>query len=95
MKKPKFRGKERIAFWYHAFQKGLNITGQLKYFVAMIGFYDIVANQNIMLAVGLAAAYLVSCFVSGYLWIKHMLTAEIEVSNKFNKFVGEMRRKIR
>ena len=88
----KFRGKEKLAYWMICWNKGLNITNQLKYIIAALGFADIIVSQRWELAVGLFVIYFIATFILGVAWVQKMMTAEIEVSNKFNKFVHEMRR---
>jgi Tfp pilus assembly protein PilO len=90
-----FEGKEKLAYWMICWQKGLNLTSQLKYIIAALGFTDIIVSKRWEVAVGLFMIYFIATFILGMAWVQKMMTAEIEVGNKFNKFVHEMRRKIK
>ena len=91
----KWKTKYKIALWNMYFQKGLSFTSQLKYIIAGFGAVDILVNQRWWLMTSLFAAYIISCFIVGKIWIKHMLTAEIEVGNTYNKFVKYMKKRVK
>jgi len=93
--KLKFKGKEKFALWMCYWQKGLNLTSQAKYIIASIAGADILVTKDWKFAAGLFTAYFVMTFIVGAIWTHKMMTAEIEVGNKFNKFVNEMRKKIK
>ena len=72
------------------FEKGYSLTNYIKYMIALFGL----SYLNVKTTLIMAIIYGVSCFAIGYYWYKwDFITQEIEVSNKFNLFVKEMRSK--
>jgi len=70
------------------FDKGYSVTSYIKYLIAYYGLVN--RDSNLML---IAAIYGVACFFIGWLWYKYKIVdAEIEVGNRVNPFVKEMRR---
>jgi len=87
----KFKTKYKLCLWKSYFDKGLGLTNYVKYLIA---FFSL-ASRDIEAILFLGAIYGVFCFLLGWWWYSSdFIEAEIEVSNKFNKFVKEMRRKI-
>ena len=77
------------------FDIGYGISSWFKYIVVLVGF-DAVMKQVDMKWILLGGViYALACFLVGYLWIKlGILEAEQEVSNVYNLFVKQMRRKV-
>lgn len=72
------------------FDKGLGLTNYVK---LAIGYFGI-ASLNVKATLIIAAIYFVFCFGIGWFWYKlKFIEAEIEVGNRFNLFVKEMRKK--
>lgn len=70
------------------FDKGLGLTSYVKYFIALFG----IASQDVSKTLWITFFYAVFCFILGYAWYKYnFIEQEIEVGNKFNLFVKEMR----
>lgn len=73
------------------FDIGYGISNYVKYIIALFGL----STLNLKTTMILAAIYFVFCFVLGWFWVKSgMYTAEIEVANRNNLFVKEMRKKV-
>ena len=72
------------------FEKGYGLTHYIKYVIALFGL----ASQDLSTTMWMAFVYDISCFILGY-WAYHsgFVEAETEVSNRFNLFVIEMRKK--
>jgi hypothetical protein len=87
----KFKTKYKICLWKGYFDKGLSLTSYVKY---LIGFFAL-ASLNIKLTLIIGFIYAICCFFLGWIWFRSgFIKAEIEVSNNFNLFVKEMRKKI-
>ena len=70
------------------FDKGLGLTNYVKYLIAMFGLATQDLNQTLIIAF----IYFIFCFILGFIWFKFkFVEAEIEVGNRFNLFVKEMR----
>ena len=83
-----------FAFCEHKryFDTGLGLTNYFKYIILFYGATTS-ALENTMWMAGL---YAVACYFLGMWWLKSGLClAETEVSNKYNLFVHEMRKKIK
>ena len=87
-----FKTKYKIVLLKRYFDVGYAATSYMKYLIAFIGGAEIILNQSYTFALSIGFLYGIGCFIFGWLWIKQgWLTAEIEVSNQYNKFVHEMR----
>jgi len=85
----KFKTKYKLNLHKRYFDLGYGFTSYLKYFIAFIGL----ASRNVKWTMIIGVAYAISCYIFGWAWIKFgWYEAEIEVNNKFNKFVKEMRK---
>ena len=70
------------------FDKGLNLTNYVKYLIFFFGL----SSQDVSSTMILGTAYIIFCFFLGFFWYKtNMVEAEIEVNNRYNLFVKEMR----
>jgi hypothetical protein len=70
------------------FEKGYSLTNYVKYVIALFGL----TSLNLKLTMIFAGIYALSCFVIGWAWYHYgLIYAEMEVSNRFNLFVKEMR----
>jgi hypothetical protein len=71
------------------FDKGLDVTSYIKYIIAFFGL----ASQDLKTTMWIAGIYAVFCFFLGYAWYKfEIVNCELEVANRFNPFVKEMRK---
>ena len=72
------------------FDKGIGLTNYVKYIIAFFG----IATGNVKTVMWIAAAYAIFCYILGRLWYKFkLIEAEIEVGNRFNLFVKEIRKR--
>ena len=72
------------------FEKGMSLTRYVKYLIAFFGL----ASGNVVITMMIGLTYATVSFFIGYFWIKWgIYTAELEVSNQFNLFVKEMRKR--
>lgn len=72
------------------FEKGYSLTNYVKYIIALFGL----ASLNVKATLILGFIYGFSCFIVGWAWFKYgFVEAELEVQNRFNLFVKEMRAK--
>ena len=80
--------KYKICLLKAYFEKGWGLTNYIKYLIAFFGL----ASQDLRTTMIFGIIYFFMCFGLGYFWFKvHLYDQEIEVSNKFNPFVREMR----
>ena len=74
------------------FDKGYNLTSYAKFVIALVG----ISTLDVKLTLILGVAYAFVCYFLGRAWINYKFyEEEIEVGNTFNKFVQEMRRKLK
>jgi len=72
--------------------KGWSLTSYVKYAIALFGAYSIGEDISMNITVVIGLIYGISCYILGRLWYKFRLTeTEVEIGNKFNPFVGELR----
>ena len=87
----KWKNKYRLILYKSYLDKGLGLTYYIKYLILLFGL----TTQDVIITFILAASYGAVSFLMGWLFFKYKwIEAEQEVSNKYNKFVREMRRKI-
>lgn len=71
------------------FDIGYGFTNYVKYIIALFGL----SSLNVRLTLMFAGVYAVGCYIFGWLFVKHgWYSAQIEVGNRFNLFVEEMRK---
>jgi uncharacterized membrane protein YdbT with pleckstrin-like domain len=88
----RFKRKIRWLMWKAYFDRGFGITSYIKYFIAFFGL----ASQDISATLILGLLYAFACVIIGWIWFKYKLVdAEIEISNLFNPFCRELRRKVK
>ena len=74
------------------FDLGYGLTNLFKYALLAMG----IASRDVTSTAILAVLYGIGCYFVGMLWVKwDFYTLDIEVSNKFNMFVDEMRKSIK
>lgn len=74
------------------FDKGWSLTNQFKYVIAFAGLFDVI---KLNLALWVIFAYVISCFVVGWIWFNSgLIDTENEVQNHFNPFQREVREKL-
>ena len=81
-----------IAFLEACFNKGYGVTAPVKYLVALIGISNAIVTENMSTTIIAGFSYVIFCFIFGFILYKiKYVNAQIEVSNRFDPFVGEMR----
>ena len=84
--------KYKICLWKAYFEKGYALTNYLKYFIILFGIYEGMTKQSVIITMITAAGYGIFCFFFGWAWFRFgWINEEIEVGNRFNEFVKEMR----
>jgi hypothetical protein len=87
----KFKTKITLCLWKRYFDVGFGILNYVKYFVLLGGFLS--GSIETTLIVGVI--YAILCFIVGWAWLNSdFYTADTELSNRYNLFVDEMRKKI-
>ncbi|MCK9371356.1 hypothetical protein M0R04_15690 [Candidatus Dojkabacteria bacterium] len=88
----KFETKYRILLWKSYFDKGFAVTNYFKYFVLFFAL----STMDAILAIFLTILYAGFCLVFGWAYFKYnWIIAEIEITNKYNLFVKEVRKKLK
>jgi len=91
----KFKTKYKLCLWKSYFEKGYGLTSYVKYILVLVGFYSIMQRIDIKFLFLYGSIYALICFFLGKYWFKsHFIKAEMEVSNRYNLFVEEMRTKL-
>lgn len=93
----KFETKLRFLLYKYYFDKGFSLTNNLKYIIGLFALYDIVRLENDMtLTIVLGGTWALLSFFLGWWWYrKDWNAAEIEIGNRINPFVHEVRRKLK
>ena len=83
-----------LALWKAWFDKGYSFLSYPKYALFLMGLGDVISRDGDftwIIIIGIAIGVL--CFIFGFILYKvGYVEAEIEVSNKYNAFVKEMRK---
>jgi len=88
----KFKTKYKILLLKQYFDKGFGVTNYFKYIIAFFGL----ASREISTTLWIAFAYGIACFIVGWAWFKFdLVKVEQEISNDYNIFVQETRKKLR
>jgi hypothetical protein len=86
-----FEIKFKLCLWKGYFEKGMALTIYLRYMLIFFGL----TSTNVKLMLSLGIIWGLTSFILGFLWFKYgWINAEQEVSNRFNLFVGEVRKKL-
>lgn len=84
--------KFRFLMLKRYFEQGYNITGYIKYVIALFG----ISSLNVSTTMALGFGYAIFCFAVGYWWYRYgFIEIDTEIGNRFNYFVNEMRDKIK
>jgi hypothetical protein len=85
----KFETKYRICLFRAWFSQGDGLISYVKYLIAFFGLL----SRDGFITITFACIYAVSALVLGKTWFdRGFVKAEIEVNNRYNKFVEEMRK---
>ncbi len=87
--------KEKILLQKRYFDTGYGITSYIKVVVAVFGVGSVVTGYRLLPFIMLLL-YGIFCYVIGWAYLKYgWYTIDLEITNKFNLFVKEMRKKIK
>ena len=87
----KFERKLWVCRMKAYFQKGESLISYGKYLIAFFGL----ASREITITLFLGGLYAILSFMVGWQWYRRgMINAEIEIQNRFNLFVNEVREKL-
>ena len=82
--------KDRVLLQKRYFDLGYGITSYFKLLIALFG----ISSLNVRATMIIAVAYGIFCYTFGWAFVKYgWYSVDIEISNKFNFFVQEMRAK--
>ena len=83
-----FESKVKFNLYKTYFDTGFALTQYLKYVLLLFG----ISSLNVKATLILAAGYGIGCYILGWVWLHtDFYKAQIEVSNRYNPFVEEMR----
>jgi len=85
--------KFKLALHKHYFDVGYGTTSLVKNLWFVFGFGSIMAGMSYKYALYLGCAYALFCYVFGWAWYRFGWNeAQVEVVNRINPFVQEMRK---
>ena len=83
--------KFKLLLWKRYFDQGFGIFNYFKYLVVLVGF-ERALSHDLSSTIWILLAYALACFIAGWAYIHYgFWETEIELSNRFNPFVTEMR----
>ncbi len=82
----------KLAFLEACFNKGYGVTAPIKYLVALIGISNAIVTEKMLVTILAGVGYVIFCFILGYVLYKiKYVNAQIEVTNRYDPYVKEMR----
>ena len=82
----------KFALHKRYFDTGWGVSNYLKYPLVLLG----IAIPNTKAIIFISIFYALACYGLGWWWLNSgMTSAETEISNRYNPFVTQMRRKIK
>lgn len=92
----KFETKVFLSRQKYYFDLGLSTTALLKYLLAIIGINEAIQGISTLTLIFYGFLYALACYIIGYVMTYYeWVTATIEVQNRLNNFVSEMRDSIK
>ena len=86
----------RLLLWKNYFDKGFSLLNNFKYIVVLFGIQEITQQGNYTFTLYLMLGWVIASFFLGWWWYRYgWYSAEIEVGNKINPFVQQMRKKLK
>jgi hypothetical protein len=87
----RFKTKIKLCLWKRYFDTGLGLTNYIKYFILFFG----VASRDVISTLLIAFLYGLASLILGWYWLNSdFYKADTELSNQYNLFVEQMRKKI-
>ena len=88
--------KIKIVLWRYYFDKGAGLIYYVKYPIALLALYEVVLLEDIRITLIAAIVWGALSLILGLLYVRHEWNAaEIEVVNRIDPFVREMRESIK
>ncbi len=85
--------KFKIILQKSYFDKGWGLLTYFKYIFALVGLGSLMEGYDLKFVIGGALIYGVVCYFLGRIWMrKGFYECELEVANKYNLFVKQMRK---
>lgn len=82
--------------WKFYLDKGMGLSNNLKYIIALVALYEVETNLSVKFTILIGATWFIGSFFLGWWWtVNELQLHEIEVQNRFNPFVTEMRDKFK
>lgn len=88
--------------WYNIalhkayFYQGWGVTSMVKYAIALFGLYSIGEDIPMKYMVWIGIGYALFSYILGWLMYEYgFIQAEIEVNNRYNEFVKEVRAELK
>ena len=92
----KFQLKLKLLLWKYYFDKGFALTNNIKYGIGLFAMYEVVKLENMKATIMLGIAWAICSFFIGWWWYRRdWNAAELEIQNRINPFVKEMREKFK
>lgn len=86
----------KILLWKAYFDKGFSLLSYLKYILVIVGFGAVFQGVSLWIILEVGFAYAIICLLLGRLWFGlKLINIEIEINNKVNPFVQEMRERFK
>lgn len=86
----------KFALWKKYFDLGTGITNYFTKVLVLAGFAAVLGGMKITTTLILGFVYGVFCLFLGWIWVKvGIFEAEQEVSNVYNLFMRQVRRKLK
>lgn len=87
--------KQRLLVWKYYFDKGFSLLNYVKYFIAIFAIYEVQILDKVMITALMAVTFFIICFFLGRHFYTHDWNSiELEIQNKINPFVQEVRESI-
>lgn len=93
----KFEIKLKLLLWKYYFDKGFGLSNSyIKYPLALFALYEVVLLKDVKVTIILGLFWVSLSFIIGWTYYKYRWNeADIEIVNRINPFVREMREKFK
>ena len=76
------------------FDKGYGLLNQVKYALFLFGVLEGIQTEQMWITAAAGISFIIICYFAGRWWYRSkMIEAEIEVTNRFDLFVKEVRKR--
>lgn len=88
--------KLKLLLWKYYFDKGFSLTNNVKYVIGLVALYEVTKLSTVRSTIILGGIWGTISFFLGWWWYrKDWNAAELEIQNRINPFVQEMRDKFK